>query len=441
MFSKLKNFANDLIDKIDDTFTKIENTHQQGTLPPDQPPNRLQPPTYSQPQSRTSFFEFSKNEPKYLETPVNLWQTNDLDQIYSEKKIKHGMDMRFLSMLNEFRNQRRYKPPNVEMIREYSINCAEMKIMIDCLRMNEKRNKDVESKNENEFFVNYFHVYSDITDEKELMRREFRGLPRSFRSRETQELNELVSRLVRFKKTVIQRMTKDALRESKKFQGSFRDMDDLVDRSDLYMCNVIKNRATIALIKRATVDTHMKVVNAFRKKMDKKKALYILEKIKKKYGSVVKYSTGGLGLVPFQNYPDLYKVLVVSLINLETDRHKYKALKFLGKMQNAMENQLIRLRKKIRNNFYSYLKDFRNQGARNLSKELRIVLKVYKEIAKRSKELTRRRGCPENLGNDAELIWIHFKYIQNSDKMMAHPRIEQAIKMAYMPKEAAYEIK
>jgi len=313
-----------------------------------------------------------------------------------------------------------------------------MKIMIDCMRMNSRRHESTDSKNESDFFVNHFHVYCEKKGDIQLVERDFRSLPRSFKHREMQELNELINKLVKYKKTVIKRITKDSVRDSAKYTGSFRDIDDLVDRSDLYLCNVIKSRASVDLIKRATVDSHVKVVNAFRKKMDKKKTLYILEKIRKKYGGVVKYSTGGLGLVPFQTYPDLYKVLVVSLINLESDRSKYKALRFLSKMQNAMENQLIKLRKKVRNNFYSALRVLKNYGSNSITKDLKIVIKVYQEIAKRSKELTRKRGCPENLGNDTELIWIHLKYIQASDKQLTHPRIEQAIRSAYLPHDAAF---
>jgi hypothetical protein len=79
-------------------------------------------------------------------------------------------------------------------------------------------------------------------------------------------------------------------------------------------------RENVKKIKLAMVDTNLKVTKAFSMQLKKKKALYILQKIQKKYGSVLKYAINGLHKIPTKNFKDVYQVFVVTLINVRNDR-------------------------------------------------------------------------------------------------------------------------
>ena len=59
--------------------------------------------------------------------------------------------------------------------------------------------------------------------------------------------------------------------------------------SGQYLNKVEGNRVSINRVKKGRVDQNMKVYEAFKVKMNKQKVLYIVEKIRKKYGSVLKY--------------------------------------------------------------------------------------------------------------------------------------------------------
>jgi hypothetical protein len=71
---------------------------------------------------------------------------------------------------------------------------------------------------------------------------------------------------------------------------------------------------------------------------------------------VLKYAINGLNKIPVKNYKDVYQVFVVTLINLRSDRMKYKALVFLKKFEECVDDQLTKLRKKLRNLLYENIR-------------------------------------------------------------------------------------
>ena len=115
---------------------------------------------------------------------------------------------------------------------------------------------------------------------------------------------------------------------------------------------VKSSRESIHNLKKCNVESHFKINNAFKKKLNLKKTVHYLQKIQKKYGSLVKYTHCNLGTIPLRHYPDLYKMFAISLINFKHDIRKYRVLLFFEKMESAIEDQFIRLKKKIRKYFY-----------------------------------------------------------------------------------------
>ena len=456
MFAKFKSFTSDVFSKLENTLTNndpkepttTKRKEKKSIFGDDDDPsfeedvkNKRVPslrgshiPPVSNNNTSTRLFSLplTSREPRYDPTPRFVWDFRDIDRFYTPDMVKHGIDKKFLEMLKEFSRPRRYKQPDIQVIKEFYADCQDIKMIFDCMKMQSERNAQIKSEQESEFFKKHFKFYASSNKQSTyLMQHEFSKLPRSFKDGNAQPINEAINELVRHKRTVVQKMTKNSMRDSQKYIQSFINMQDMANQGSRYIVKVEEARKSVAFVKKSAVEANLKVTSAFTRKLARKKALYILEKIQKKYGSVVKYATGGLHLIPLRNYPDLYRVFVITVINLRLDRRSYASIRFLGKLEDAMENQLIKLRKKVRNQFYAILKRFRDRPSNTPSKDLLEILHVYEKFAEKAKELVKRRGCPDGVKKDIELIWDHLGYIQRADNSLTHPRISQIVKNNY----------
>ena len=171
------------------------------------------------------------------------------------------------------------------------------------------------------------------------------------------------------------------------------------------------SRDSIGRLKRCNVESHFRINKAFKTKLNLKKTVHYLQKIQTKYGSLIKYTHCNIGTIPLRHYPDLYKMFGISLINFKHDIRKYRVLLFFEKMESAIEEQFIRLKKKIRNYFYQELKKLRDSPSHTLPRDLQKILAVYERISTYAKSLMLQKGCPKEIEKDANLQGFHFDYI------------------------------
>ena len=231
-----------------------------------------------------------------------------------------------------------------------------------------------------------------------------------------------LSKLKVFQDAVVNKMVQDSVRDQNKYFSSFNNIQRISDHGSSYLSRVSEVRQNISKLKSGMVEKNLQVINAFNQQLKKKKALYILQKIEKKYGSVVKYVINGLNNIPVKNLKDIYQVFVVTMINVKEDRAKYRALVFLKKFEDSVENNLIKLRKKLRNLLYENVRHisqkYRESQAESVMLANIVELKaVYSSIALSAIKLSQRSNCPDTVKNtDKHLFETHLDFIFQSDK-------------------------
>lgn len=436
MFSKLKNFATDLFNKVEDSIQNLDPL-EESTVEQKENQQPTKPSQKPRGQSGRNTSIFSNFTPKnsgsqrFIDTPDNVWDLKYLDVLYSEQKIKKGIDQKFYRLLSQYGKARRYMPPDVDKIKEFCENCSDMKLMIESIKMQNERQKEIDSEYSDDFSVQDFQEYSTVdwkSDEaKMIVLKEFNRLPRNFKSKDYSELNKIISKLVMNRKWIVRKMTMNNLKNTDKYFRSFNTINKISIKGNGYIEKIESLRRSVAVVKQASVEKNLKVTKSFSKKLSRKKALYILKKIRDKYSTSIKYAFSGLRLIPFKNYPDIYKVFAATLIILKTDIKKYSDLKILRNLKNCLETKISMLRRKMEFQLNSELKRFRDSGMRNLGGDLELVLKVYRRVGREALEYSRKKNG-EFLKGDCELIWKHYENLGKRDGSLGDFRIENRLR-------------
>jgi type III secretory pathway component EscV len=296
-------------------------------------------------------------EAKLLSAPSNLWTEEHLEELYGCEFMKSSFDHNFQKMASEFSHPRRYLPPNEEIIKRFCNECHDLQMMTTTIAAQSEKVKQIQQQKYESFIQNQFIFYSKTyPDSKQLIALEFSQLPISFKSRSRDELMSQLSRLKTFQDAIVHKMVQDSIRDQNKYFSSFNNIQKIADEGNFYLKKVSDLRNKIAKLKSGMVQQNLEITRAFNSQLKKKKALYILQKIEKKYGSVIKYVVNGLNNIPLKNLKDIYQVFVVTQINVREDRLKYRALVFLKKLEDGVENNLTKLRKKLRNLLYENIR-------------------------------------------------------------------------------------
>lgn len=113
---------------------------------------------------------------------------------------------------------------------------------------------------------------------------------------------------------------------------------------------------------------------------------------------------------------------MVTLINVREDRTKYRALVFLKKLEDCVENHLIKLRKKLRNLLYENIRhiSIKNSESQPESVVLANIVElkaVYSSLALSAIKLGQRANCPDAVkSTDKHLFETHLEFIFQSDR-------------------------
>lgn len=446
MFSKLKSLANDIFSKVEDSIQNLEpledtpqETDKENTQAPlQETPNNSEPKRPKRKKKKVSIFSnFTQNNnpsssQKFLDTPDNVWDVKHLDMFYSEKKIKTGMDQKFYRLVSEYGRARRYFPPDVDKIKEFIASCHDIKLMIEAMKMQRDRQKEIEVQFCGDFFAKDFKDYSGTdwkgVKGKMLVVKEFQKMPHhTFKNRDYTEINRVIAALVQNRKSIVKKMTRNNMKNSDKYFRSFNTINLISKKGEGYIEKVEKLRNSLKVIKQASGVKNLKVTKSFSKKLSRKKALYILKKIRDKYSTSIKYAFNGFRIIPFKNFPDIYKVFAATLIILKTDIHKYSELKILRNLKNCLETKLSMLRRKMEFQLTGELKKFRDSGMRKMSKEFEMVLKVYRRVGSEAVQYSRKKNGGF-LKKDCELIWKHYEVMSKRDESLGNFRIENRIR-------------
>lgn len=111
-----------------------------------------------------------------------------------------------------------------------------------------------------------------------------------------------------------------------------------------------------------------------------------------------------------------------TLIKVRNDRQNYRALAFLKKLEECIDNQLIKLRKKLRNLLYQavryYSQKYTESDKSKMSLNSVVTLKAYySSIALSAVKLSQRPNCPSSVKKmDKHLFETHLEFIIKSDR-------------------------
>ena len=294
-------------------------------------------------------------------TPLNLWEREDLSYVLTDNKIQNCYDEKFRRGLVKYGAGVNYKQPNLEIIRAFMVDIRDLYIILISQKKNQQNMQEELSRLSEEFNRDYFpfltkHRNSSTMQIKVVEDMFSKLLPKSFKSRDDEKLNELIYKLFTYDKLIIIKMTESRLQDSDSFRKTSGRMDALKLDAESYLNRVVSLRGSILKMKSSAKVMKDKIQSKFTRKMKAQKVLYILEKIKKKYDKVLGYVSKDLSEASLYSFKDLYEIFMISLINFKSDVQKFPNLKVLKKFEEAVTKKLISLKKRMKNEMYLELK-------------------------------------------------------------------------------------
>ena len=400
----------------------------------DQPPppsNRhhveeLRASRYSTPQDS---FDFVK--------PQNLWIKEDLHLVLSEEKIQNGYDEKFRKSLQKYGGGVTYKPPNIEIIRQFMIDMRDLYLIIISQKKNARNHKEELDRLAEEFYKEYYPWltrYLNTEESQVIVASEvFKLLPKSFRTREEEQLNELIYKFYTYEKLVVVKMTENRLQDSLSFKKTCNRIDLLHFDASIYYDRVLKLREIVTTSKASALLMKDKIIKKFNKKMKLQKILYILEKIKAKYQKVISYFNKDLGETSMFTYAALYKIFLVALINFKSDAQKFTSLKLLKKFDEIVTKKLVSIKKRMKNEMYSELKTLVANPRARRTEKLGMLVELHNNVATTSKDVLdkcRIEGkLPSGLElfDDSRILEHHFADIISHNPQLDNQRARELI--------------
>lgn len=374
----------------------------------DQPP---QPPPVQRPhveELRMSRSSVSGGDPFEFVRPQNLWNREDLHLVLSDEKIQNGYDEKFRKGLQKYGGGVNYKPPNINIIRQFMIEMRDLYLIIISQKKNAKNIKDEMDRLAEEFYRQYFPFLTKNVESLEahvlIVQDVFKLLPRSFKSRDDNELNSLIYKFYTYEKLVVLKMTENRLQDNVSFRKTCSRIDALHSDASIYLNKVIQLRSAVDTTRKSALLIKDTVIKKFNKKMKAQKILYILEKVKSKYQKVIGYCAKDLAETSIFTYGTLYRIFLIALINFKSDAQKFTSLKLLKKFDEIVTKKLVSIKKRIKNEMYSELKSLVANPRARRTEKLGIIVDLHHEIAKISKEVLDKSRIEGKLQKGLELF-------------------------------------
>ncbi len=436
MFENFKKFAGELFDfdTKPQTQSKKQNlarSNREGGAQSNKIPDERLSTSRTDMQPKSIIFGLSRAQSiddGMLLPTEDVWAGSGIDKIYSENKLKKSFNLKFLKEVRKYGKPQKYQQPNIQLLKEFSNDCHDMLLINQGMEEQDRVMKLRWHDQSSIFLMNHYPFYRVAQPSTKILSYDFKSLPRSFRSRDISELELRINLLRSWEKILIQKMAFDSSKFSKSINCGSRQVELIEQSTITLLSTVLADRRGIEITRKACFEAHVKIRNAFKKKLIVEKTIHILKKFKKKYGPLIKYATMSISNFPLQNMPDIYRIFVVSEISFKEDSRKYTKLNLFGVLESAILNQLMKLRKNMRNYLYRELRRFKDSPTISPHKELSEMLKLYEKLVDVARALMRSQGCPSHVSGDTKLIWEHLEYIKRADPSMMHPRIEQCIR-------------
>lgn len=369
---------------------------------PREPRQLVRPPRMMPPVERREPDTF-----KFIE-PRNLWLKEDLHLVLTPKKIQQCYDERFRKGLQKYGGGVNYKQPNIEAIRQYMIDMRDLYLIIISQKKNARNLKDELDRLSAEFFKDYYPLltkHMDVEGSTILVLKEvFEGLPRSFKTRDDSQLNDLMYKFYTYEKIVVVKMTENRLQDNESFKRTCQKIDGLHWDASQYYEKVVALRSAVLKTKQSCSVMSDQIIKKFSRKMKAQKILYILEKIKSKYHKVIDYCGKDLSDTSILAYGSLYRMFLISLVNFKSDAQKYSSLKVFKKLDDIITKKLISIKKRVKHQTYSELKTLVANPRARRTEILDILVRVHDSISKTSKEVLGKSKLEGKLPAGLELF-------------------------------------
>lgn len=340
--------------------------------------------------------------------PQQLWIRDDLHLVLSQDKIQNGYDEKFRKGLQKYGGGVNFKQPNIQVIRQYMIDMRDLYLIIISQKKNARNIKEELNKLSEEFNQKYYPMLTKHIDAEEaqvlVVQEIFRMLPRSFKTRDEEQLNELIYKLYTYEKLVVVKMTDNKLQDSANFHKTCNRIDSLHLDASIYFEKVVKLRQIVSTARNSASLIKDSIIKKFTKKMKVQKILYILEKVKSKYQKVISYCSKDLAETSMFSYGNLYKIFLIALINFKSDAQKFTSLKLLKKFDEIVTKKLVAIKKRVKNEMYVELKTLVGNSRARRTEKLGMLVDLHHNIAAASKEVLDKSRIEGKLPKGLELF-------------------------------------
>lgn len=390
-----------------------------------------------QPQSFSRSLVFDTNAIPSPNTPQQLWSREDLHLCLKDTKIEKCYDEKFRRGLVKFGQGTRYKEPNIELLRQYMLEMRDNYLIIISQKKNQQNFKEEMSRLQEEFQQSLYPLMTKHKDNSTahllITADIFKLLPMSFKTRNDDKLNDLIYKFYTYDKLIILKMTENRLQDSDSFRKTTKRFDLLHTESESYCKKVTQVRQNIAKMKQSVVQMKEQVIGKFNKKMKVQKVLYILEKIKSKYQKVINYCVKDLAETSMLNYPSLYQVFLIGMVNFKADSQKFTSLKLLRKYEEVVSKRLVTMKKRLKSEMYSELKMLSGNPKLKRTEKLGMLVDLHNKISDASKEVLGKSKVdgklPKGLEffDDSSILETHYNEIIAYNSQLDTERTKELI--------------
>ena len=334
----------------------------------------------------------------------DIWSREGLERVMSDVKLQRGYDEKFRRGLVKYGGGVNYQQPNIQKIYDYMVDMKDMHLIVISQHKNQANFKQEIERISQEFHNGYYPLLSSQQGMIIIIRDLFKMLPRSFKSREDEQLNNMTYRLYTYDKLIVYKMTENGVKDNHTFTKTMGRLESLGEESRGYYERVVRLRKTVDVIRRSTVLMKEKVTVKFTKKMKIQKVLYILEKIKSKYQKVISYCEKDLADISLLNFPGLYQIFLIALVNFKSDSQKFTSLKILRKFEDVITKKLISLKKRLKNEVYTELKSLVPNNKMKRTQKLVMLIDLHHKVSEVSKEAINKARVEGKIPRGLELF-------------------------------------
>ena len=383
---------------------------------------------------------------KLMETPKNIWEKNDLDEILSYDDLNHGFDEEFRANLEESA-KKKFKAVTVsqDMIDDYMEDCDHLQLIMSTIDIMahsgvSESGFDEDCKKEvSTFFVNVPEdVFLSIFF-KEFVEPRFQfGFPPSSplfkESPKIQFINDVhkqYSRLVdtftfldtdlRIKKRSVERsITMIIKNKNCDFWGTCQDYFRMCDESYALSEKVGYLRTKLEFCKKSAITKTLQLTNQFKKRNLKHRAMKLIQKAKDKFTKIINFCKLDLISANQDELPVVYEVLVISYINLQAPDADLDSLSIKKVVLDSILERVEIIKRRLKGMLYTYLTLFNSTQDDEPSDDLVDVLELYTTISDKAQDIQDKYKVESELfAEDVILLKAHCLQLLHMDDSLS----------------------